>query len=705
MDRSGPSRPFATLVGVALLLAALAIQLFDSSRRNSITWDEGHHLYAGYESWRHGDFGLNPEEPPLVKEVAAAPLLTMPLIEPKQQGRSFKDEAFFGGRDFVFQNDVNTVLFRARMAASIFSFALALLIFAAARRMFSTTAAFIALALFVFDPNFLAHGALVTTDVAAACTMFGTIYAFYRWRAESTWQRLIVVGLAGGLCLVTKFSVILIVPVIAILAWSEWAFPDALAPYGSLMSQRRSEIRRQMLIGLPVMAALSYVVLWTSYQFRYAARPAGLALNPSFSAYVPRVHAHTAAQMILALGTLHLFPESWLYGLADTKITADSYTSYFFGHVYPHGNALYFPAAFLIKSTIPFLILLVLAILLIAFGRMYARREVLYLTVPPLVYLLVAMTSNMNIGARHLLPMYPFLYVLGAGAFVALLNFNRQWLWAALALVVWQATDALSMYPAYMAFGNSLWGGSSQVHRYLSDANVDWGQQLNDVRAYLDRRGLRDASWADENPPGALDTILGSQASAARSDAPAKSCWFVYFPDGVVDPPDYGVPCHRLPTADTLWWMHETSDVPTVIDGVVLISDSDLEGIEFGEGALNPYEEFRHIRPTAVIDNGVYAFEGQFAIPLAAGLNDAEEANNLLKGKHPEKALVLAQRAVALAPGLVNPQVALGDAWTALHRPAEARACYERALTLAETVEPQLQKSWVTALKAKLRQK
>ena len=702
MHSSGFPRPLITVAGVVLLLVVLGIQLVDGSRRNSITWDEGHHLYSGYETWKHGDFGLNPEVPPLVKNVAAVPLLAMHLMEPEQQGRSFKEEAFFGGRDFIFQNDAETVLFRARMAASVFTFALALLIFVAARQMFSTTAAFIALGLFVFDPNVLAHGALISTDIGSACTLFGAVYAFYHWRLAPSWKRLLLVGFACGLCLVTKFTGILIVPIFAVLAWCEWAFPNGLAPYGSLNWQRRGDVRRLMLIALPVIGAVAYGVLWAFYQFRYAARPEGLALNPSFAEYVPRLHSHFSTQTILLLGSLHLFPESWLYGLADTKITADSYTNYFFGHVYPHGNFLYFPVAFLIKSTIPFLILLVLGLLLIVFGLVHARREVLYLTFPPLLYFLVAATSNMNIGARHLLPIYPFLYVLAAGAFGAMLHMNRQWLWVAVVLVVWQAADAFSMYPAYMAFGNGLWGGPSQVHLYLSDANVDWGQQLNDVRTYLASRGLRDSSWTEETSPGILDQVLGAQPPARASAHPARSCWFAYFPDGVVDPPDYGVPCHRLPTADTLWWMHETSDVPAEIDGPVLISDSDLAGIEFGEGPLNPYEQFRKLKPTAVIDYGVYVFDGHFSIPLAAGLNAAEEANNLLKGNHPKEALVKAERAVALAPNLVNTQVALGDAYAAERRPAEARICYQRALKLAENVEPQLQTSWMPVLQQKL---
>ena len=688
-----------TTAAVLLLLALFGLQLVLSSQRNSCTWDEGHHLYFGFRSWKFADYGLNPEVPPLVKMVAAIPLLRMPLKVPPLEGRFFKDEAFFGGHDFLFGNDATVVLFRARMAASVFSFALALLVFAAARQMFSTTAGLIALALLVFDPNFLAHGALVTTDVGSACTFFAAVYAFYRWRLAPSRARLILVGLAVGYALVTKFTGVLLLPILLLLAWAEWIYPEQLAPYGSLRADHRGAVLRRMLLGLPIMALIAWAVLWGFYGLRYGSRPRGLALNPAFADYVQQLHSSSSVKLLTLLAWLHLAPESWLYGLADTKITADTYTSYFFGHVYPHGHFLYFPACFAIKSTIPLLLLLVAAGVLIVIRRLHGPREILYLTLPPIVYFLVAAGSNMNIGARHLLPIYPFLYVLVAGAAAALLSLDRNWLWPVLGLVAWQAIDAVTLYPAYMAFGNGVWGGPGSVHLYLSDANVDWGQQLNDVRAYLATRGIRDPLWAERDK---TNPVQSQVATAVGYKLPAPSCYFAYFPDGVVDPSDYGVPCKRLPTADTLWWQHNPTQMPTAIDGLVLISDSDLQGIEFGEGPLNPYEQFRHIRPVAVIDYGVYVFQGHFEIPLAAGLNDAEIANNWLKAKHPTQALQAAQVAVALAPDLVNPQVALGDAYAALHRTKDARACYQKALTLAETVEPQLQTSWIPILKAKL---
>jgi 4-amino-4-deoxy-L-arabinose transferase-like glycosyltransferase len=99
--------------------------------------------------------------------------------------------------------------------------------------MFSTTAAFIALGLLVFDPNFLAHGALVTTDVGSALTIFATIYAFYRWRQSPSWPRLLLIGLAAGLALVTKFTGVLVFPMLGILALCELILPMAPASTSS----------------------------------------------------------------------------------------------------------------------------------------------------------------------------------------------------------------------------------------------------------------------------------------------------------------------------------------------------------------------------------------------------------------------------------------------------------------------------------------
>ena len=224
-----PSR--VTIGGIALaLLAVLIFQLAHTSRANSITWDEGHHLFDGYNIWTHHDYGLNPEVPPFVKMVAAAPLLHMPLYVPPLQGRPFQTEAFFSGRDFIFHNDANKILFRARIACAIFMLALAVGVFAAGYEMFGPLAGLIALAFLVFDPNFLAHGALVTTDVPISCCIFWALYLAYRYAKHPSIPRILLVGLATGLAMVTKFTGLLVFPMLAllILAMLIWLFTALL---------------------------------------------------------------------------------------------------------------------------------------------------------------------------------------------------------------------------------------------------------------------------------------------------------------------------------------------------------------------------------------------------------------------------------------------------------------------------------------------
>lgn len=653
-----------TTLGVIGLLVILFLQLMFSIRQESISWDEGDHLFSGYLSWKHADFGMNPEHPPLVKFVAALPLLHMDLRVPALQNRQFKKETFLDASQFMASNYSSGILFRARMAVSIFAILLGLLVFYAAREMFGLAAGFIALALFAFDPNILAHGALVTTDTGIACLMFASIYAFYRYIKTPTLGRLFIAGLATGLALAAKHTGVLLLPMLLLLTLCETL-------RNRPTTVPRAKQIRQLFIGLAALLGIAYVVLWSCYGFRYAARPTGLVMHPSFAEYCQQVLKPWQQILFGTLARFHILPESYLYGMADIQFVDDTYTAWFFGRTYLHGTRLYFPAVIAIKSTLPLLILLTTAAVLIITRRLNRWREILFLTIPPALYLAVAMASQMNIGMRHILPMYAFFYVLAAGAAALFIHINQRWLYVTLILVGWQAFAAVHTYPAYMAYANELWGGPASTHKYLSDSNVDWGQQLIATRKYLARHNI-------------------------------TNCWFVYFPVGAVDPGPYNLPCKFLPTSDTLWWLNLELDTPSSIDGTFLISDSDLAGFEFGPGPLNPYEQFKSLKPDAVIQHGVYVFHGHFDIPLAAAFTHAQKAQNLLSANNPQAALPEAQQAVALAPDAVVPNVALGDVLMKLNRAQEARTSYTRALQIAKTIQPEFQQGWAEDLAKRL---
>ncbi|MDX6709447.1 MAG: hypothetical protein QOH96_463 [Blastocatellia bacterium] len=659
-------------VGVSGFLIVLGLQLALSVRRESQTWDEGDHIYAGYMSWKTADFGLNPEHPPMVKLLATMPLLSLPLKVPTLQDRFFKEEAFLDGKDFLYKNDADMILFRTRMAAAILTLLLALLVFLATKEMFGTGAAFIALALLTFEPNLLAHGAVVTTDAALSCFMFATIYTFYRYvKAPSVW-RVVLVGVSAGLALSVKHTGFLVFPMLLLLAICELV-RQRIAAKGS--SETITATGRQALkftASLVAITVIGLAVLWAFYGFRYQARPNGLSLNPPLTEYAQGLRPHEA-WIISTMARWHFLPESYLYGLADVRLTADFYTSYVLGKIYAHGIWFYFPVAFAIKTTLAFLVLMLLAVAAIATRRLNCWREILFLTIPPFFFLLVAMSVGMNIGVRHILPLYVFFSVLIGGAAVGLIRQNPRWVYAVLALLLFHAVSSLWTFPVYLAYSNELWGGPSNTYKYLTDSNADWGQQLKTTKHYLDQRGVKD-------------------------------CWFVYFAEGVVDTSYYGIPCKPLPTTNTLW-VNEQIDVPPSIEGPVLVSAGNLSGFEFGPGVLNPYEQFKYLRPTAVIDYGVFVFDGHFELPLASALGHVQKAQNLLAAQQPEQALVEAHTAVALAPRALQTLIVLGDVLSAMGQREEARASYEKALSLAKEIEPEFQIRSIPDIERKLNAK
>ncbi len=652
------------IAALCFLLIVLSLQLFFSVRRESQTWDEGNHIFTGYRSWTHADYGLNPEHPPLVKLLATAPLLWSQPKSPVLEERFFKEDAFLRGKEFLYQNEPEKILARTRTAAATLTLLTALVVFFAPREMFGTGAAFIALTLLTFDPNLLAHGALITTDVGLACFMFLSVYMFYRFLKSPSALRLIMAGVAVGLVLAAKHTGLLVLPILFLLTLCEIIL--------NIFGAKRNNTARhalKLLGSLALITLIGWLVLWSTYRFRYDARPDGLQLNPPLVEYVQGLKP-AEAWPISTAARWHILPESYLYGLVDVKLTANYYTSYVLGKVYAHGVWFYFPVAFLIKSTSGVLALLLLSLGVIATRRLDRRREILFLVVPVIFYLLVALTVGMNIGVRHILVVYVFLYVLIGGASWALIRKSRKWAYAVGVLLLVHAGSSVLAFPNYIPYANELWGGPSQTHKYLADSNSDWGQQLKSVKQYLDERGV-------------------------------KECWFLYFAAGVAEPSYYGIPCKPLPTISTLW-LNMPIDVPTSINGPVLISASNLSGVEFGPGSLDPYGPFKLLKPTAVIDHGVFVFDGQFDLPLAAAISKVQKAQNFAQAKQLDQALQEAQAAVALAPNAIQAQLALGDILRELGQTEQARTSYEKALGFAKTIEPEFQIRSIPSIEERL---
>ena len=336
-SQSAPRRSLsrATAVSAAIVILLFFASCLHSAKRDSVSWDESQHLYSGWLSWERGDFGYNPEVPPLVKMWDAIPLLHRDIKQPAFTGDHFKKEGFVLGQRFLVANGIDQTLIPARVMASLLTVFLATLLFFCAREMFGDKAAMFALLLFCLDPNFLAHGAYVTTDIGASLTMLAAVYAFYRYMQRPTVARMIIVGLAVGLAMTAKFTGVFIVPVLCLIAVIDF-----------WRSGTKSPSPRQLITAIVVISLIGVGCIWTLYHFRYAARPSPLQLNPTSEEYLQKLTSPLSRRALTMMSKFHLLPEAYIYGLADTKISAGDLPSYLFGRDYPGAPHWYFPSCF-----------------------------------------------------------------------------------------------------------------------------------------------------------------------------------------------------------------------------------------------------------------------------------------------------------------------------------------------------------------------
>lgn len=165
------------------------------------------------------------------------------------------------------------------------------------------------------------------------------------------------------------------------------------------------------------------------------------------------------------------------------------YASYLWGSFGYGGWWYYFLAAFAIKTPLPTLLLVLVSPWLVLRLRAPSWLDEAFVLVPVVVFTAVTSALADNIGLRYLLPIYPllFLFVSRAGL---LLRRGRAWAIGGAALAAWYVGGALFIYPNHLAYFNEAVGGPSQGYRYLDDSNVEWGEGLKQLEAYLDREGI-----------------------------------------------------------------------------------------------------------------------------------------------------------------------------------------------------------------------
>jgi 4-amino-4-deoxy-L-arabinose transferase-like glycosyltransferase len=660
-SRSDLNPRITNLLAIALL-ALLAILLVTSVRQQSQTFDESTHLFAGVEYWKHGDYGRNPEHPPLVKLLAALPILPMGIQEPPALPIPyFKAQDMVNGAQFVYAANADTVLLRGRLAVVFFSLLLGLLVFLAAREIFGPLAALLALFLFTFEPNLLANGALITTDMALACLFFASVYAFYRWCKRPSAARLVLCAIAAALAVVAKHSGILILPLLMLLALVDLFLP---ATETITMPQNHPHRLRRHGLALLTIFVISYAVIWAIYDFRYAARPGQLQIIPSLSVYSAMLTHPLQHHIIDFFARHHLLPEAYLYGWTDILLIPGTRPAFLFGRLFSAGTWLFFPGIFLIKATLTLLVLL----LLVPFARIAGRRrELVFLALPIVFFLIVAISSLINVGVRYLLPIYPFCIVLAAAAAASFFTRSVVGRVAVAALLLLTVFSSLRSYPNFLAYSNELAGGPSRTYRLVTDSNADWGQGLKWTKAYLDQH-------------------------------PDPNCWFDYYGNSFVNPAYYGIHCKPLLSGFQHMIGFGSAPIPATLTGTVLISSTETDGLLWGPDDLNPYKTFRDRTPDATIGNIILVYRGTFSVPQLAAETNATAAIGLLRQHRLSEALPLARTAAQQAPDSADVTAALGLILLASGNIPEGQQATARALQLAQSDHPEYQKYLISQL-------
>lgn len=534
----------------------------------SMTFDEMMHLTAGYTTWKLGDFRVMPENGILPQRWAGIPLLFGKTNFPDFDQDAWRKSAKSIGDQFFYfvGNDEHTMLTRGRTMIALFGVALGAVVFFWARSLLGLAPALVSLGLYAFCPTMLANGPLVTSDLAVALFLLASMFCIWLVLHRVTWKTLLVGSLVMGCLFVAKFSCVLIVPMGLLLVVIQLVSRrPTVVSFGdkTWTVERRSARLLIHLSTIAIHAVVVWFVIWAFFDFRYdmfkmkklEANAAGEMVvvdRPQVSWDTLLDNSPTIERIVSYAREAHFLPEAYLYGFAFTWRNSQQRTAFLNGEFSLDGWREFFPYCLMVKTPLPFFVLMGLGAAWIIRGwyrigsdwraRAGAILNSCYRTAPLwvlfVVYWAFAISSHLNIGHRHLLPTYPPMFILAGASWFWLAGSTGdrardtlqapRWLfagrWSAMACVVLIsiglfAAESLWRWPNYLAYFNQLAGGPSNGYRHLVDSSLDWGQELPALRRWL--------------------------VKEVRNGPPHDNVYLSYF--GVASPAYYRIPATLLP--------------------------------------------------------------------------------------------------------------------------------------------------------------
>jgi hypothetical protein len=523
-----------------ILLGMMGILAFFSMKGISATMDELAHIPAGYSYVSQHDYRLNPEHPPLAKDLAGLPLLSQKINFPKnhpswQEG---VNEQWWFGNQFLYKsgNDADKIIFWSRIPMILLLLSLGALLFYFARKIGGNFLGLGVLFLFTLSPTFLAHGRLVTTDVAATFGFLLALAFYLRFLKNPKKLNIVLAGIALGVALLLKFSCILVLPlfVIITLVYIFFFFEKG---------KRVKAFLKYLGLGCLILVIAGFLI-WSVYQFNIWNYPIKkqvedtkylLSSNP-FPSLV-RINVWLAQNKIL-----RPFAHYLLGLMMATQRVAGGNTVYFLGEVSAAGWWYYFPVVYFLKIPLAFHLLTLFGIVLAFYSLRFSGFSIkkwflnhfveFSLFSLLVIYWFTSIEGNLNIGVRHIMPVIPFTYILvlrgiQAGYWkIKNISCRKITILVLIGLFSWYGFSSLRTFPHYLSYFNEIAGGPKNGYKFVVDSNYDWGQDLKRLKNWVEENNI-DKIYVDYFGGGDVPYYLGEKYIPWQGTKPASE-----FPKG-----------------------------------------------------------------------------------------------------------------------------------------------------------------------------
>lgn len=447
---------------VAGLLLVFFLMAFLSMRNDAAVVDEVSHLTAGYMYIKMQDYRYNEEHPPLVKMIAAIPLLALnPELPLVSLDKNKQPDQWEFAKEFLYSgvNNPDQLFFWARLPMIFIGILLGYYVYRWSKELYGTKAALFALTLYIFSPLIIGHTKFVHTDIPLATAMFITVYYFSKWLQHPIKKYLIVTGVWLGIANAVKFTGIYLFPILTGI-YSYYYYDKIL--HRDVTNIKKNERKKELGDAIKngcIMLIIAAAVVSATY----------------FFVYTPR------------------YIDGMKVVIEHAKI---GHETFLFGEHSVQGWWYYFPLAFLIKTPIAFLMFMGIA----SVGMFYKRRELktrgalleVILLLPPGVYFIAFVFNHINIGVRHILPIMPFLFVWISEIINKSCEEKKTKILFSTSIIVlllWYVIASIGVLPYSLAYFNEF-VGQNNGHKYLLDSNIDWGQDGKRLQQWLDERKM-----------------------------------------------------------------------------------------------------------------------------------------------------------------------------------------------------------------------